>query len=102
MSKTGTNTEKSMAKVVRFINNYPNDWIQKAFADDKHLAQHLESKWKGYSGKETSREAIVALMSTFDSENERKLMEYIDATFEKGGEIKSWLDDELIPACKPL
>lgn len=86
MSNTGESTEKSMGKVLRFINNYPSDWAQKAFADDKHLADHIQSKWEGYAkSKDSSYEAILKIMTSLSTENERKLMEYIDRTFAKGG-----------------
>lgn len=86
MSKTGeTSISKSMTKVIKFINQYPHDWIQQAFSDDAHLAQHLESKWKGYASTESSYESIVGLMTQLSEGNQNKLMEYINRTFAKGG-----------------
>ena len=85
---------ESMKKVLRFINQYPNDWVQQAFGDDPHLAQHLQSKWEGYArSKGSSYDAIVGLMTQLDLENERKLMEYIDKNFEKGGAVIEDEDD---------
>lgn len=102
MSKTGESTEKSMAKVLRFINNYSADWIQKAFADDAHLAQHLQVKWDSYAkGKDSSYEAMVKLMTSMDAENENKLMKYIDETFAKGGEIDSQVK-KIVSKFKPI
>lgn len=90
MSKTGDNKEKSMAKVIKFINQYSGDWIQKAFAGDKHLIDHFQSKWDSLSkGKNSSYEAMVSLMTQMDAENENKLMKYIDETFAKGGSVAS-------------
>jgi hypothetical protein len=88
MSKTGDSKEKSMSKVLKFINNYSTDWIQKAFADNTHLANHLQSKWDALSkSQDSSYEAMVKLMTSLDAENENKLMKYIDETFLKGGKI---------------
>lgn len=84
---------ESMAKVITFINNYPPDWINQAFAGNNHIIDHLTSKWRGYgTSKEDSRLSMVKLMSQLDSENTSKLMQWIDTNWDghayaKGGGI---------------
>lgn len=77
----------SMRKVIRFVNQYPNDWIEQVYGDEPYLAKHLQSKWQalGKDKSTTSYEAIMQLMTALDYENEIKLMEWIDKKFAKGG-----------------
>lgn len=88
----------AMINVLAFINNYPYDWPQQVFHDDKHLADHITEKWNSYAkrtvGETAQYNAIVSIMSELSHENQRKLMEWIDKEkFGKGGVINS--GDEL-------
>lgn len=82
---------KSMLKVIKFINNYPYDWIEQVYAGNSHIIEHLTSKWKSYGKQmDDSRAVMVRLISELDDTNARKLMEFIDEQkFAQGGIINS-------------
>lgn len=79
----------SMTKVIRFMNSYPPNWIQQAFAGDEHMARHLQSKWDGYvrDKSKSSYDTILRMVNELDNENLFTLMEYIDSLYAVGGNI---------------
>lgn len=64
-------------KWVFFAMNYPHDFIEKVWADNKNLAQHLRAKFNHYHETYGSRAVMNTFYCELDGNNKRKLMAWV-------------------------
>ena len=64
-------------KWVFFAMNYPYDFIDKVWANEKILAQHLKGKFSYYYDTYGSRAVMNTFYCELDGENKQKLMAWV-------------------------
>ena len=72
-------------KWVFFAMNYPYDFIEKVWADEKILAQHLKGKFNYYYETYGSRAVMNTFYCELDGENKQKLMAWV---------LDNWNDEQ--------
>ena len=68
-------------KWVFFCNNYPNDFIEKVWADDSNLIEHLKGKFKCLSALYGSYGVMHAFYGELSWSNRVRLMKWVMENF---------------------
>lgn len=58
-------------KFVYFSQNYPNNWINTIWKDNRILADHLESKFNSLNKRYGTHAAVLRFYLELDNENEQ-------------------------------
>ena len=76
-----TSGRSEMKKIIMFGFNYPHDFIEKVWVDNKGLVKHLEEKFNRIYEKYGSRAAFFSFYTELDSENQNLLENWIRANY---------------------
>lgn len=71
-----------MSDFVHFCFNYPHDFLDVAFKDERML-QHLKDKFSSIYNRHGSRATIPTFFSELDSENQEILSNYVTSLYTK-------------------
>ena len=77
-----TNSNRKVINFMYFGHNYPHDFIEKCWDDDKRLADHLREKFTVFYSRYTTSTFFKWFME-LDERNKVRLLEWITYNYEQ-------------------
>jgi hypothetical protein len=84
VEKTEINEVSSLSPIhnyVYFTYNYPSDFIEKAWAENQGMAQHLKNKFAGFYDRYGANGVMNKFYTELDGENQKILEDWIMANY---------------------
>ena len=84
VEKSEINEAQSISPIhnyVYFAYNYPSDFIEKAWAEDPNMVQHLKSKFDGFYKQYGAGGVMNKFYTELDNENQKTLEDWIMANY---------------------
>lgn len=78
----------TLTQFVNFINNYPHNFIEQAWADDGLLIKHFRHMYNRFAQDQVRRGTMASFLSELSENNRNKLAEWIDCR---------WPTENLVP-----
>ncbi len=88
-------TIEAMKNFAYFCANYPSDFIQKCFADDEHMRNHLQSKLDSIYDAQKTPSEIIKFILQLSTINQNKILKWIEDNYSYNNKKYYGLEDHV-------